>query len=371
MVTPNFPPAVGGVQNYAEALALALHERTSKFAVLAERHGEATAHDRRYPFSVRRVPDPGDNFALSAAVPLRLWLSQEPFDAVFATHWSAAFCARLATRGSVPIGCAVHGKEVHIDPLRRLPALRRGYRYARKSALRNSILFPVSHYTAEAVRQHFPEHGDIQVVNNGVDTDIYRPQPASERRKSVEVPVILTVGRLVGRKGVDNVLRALAQLDGQSFEYWVVGEGPEREQLEALSTELGLDNHVKFFGEVAHDELLGFYNDCDIFVMTPRDVGGDVEGFGLVFLEAAACAKPVIGSHSGGVPDALRNGENGYLVEPDAPAELRARLKELLGSQSLRQKMGKRGVEHAKACSWEQAARTIIKVLVSAQKSSC
>lgn len=367
MVTPNFPPTIGGVQNYAEAMALAFSAHASKFAVLAETHANAPQHDARYDFEVRRAPDPGDNFALSAALPLKSWLLREQFDAIFATHWSAAFCARLATRGSLPVGCAVHGKEVHIDPLGRVPGLRRGYRYARKSAIHNSFLFPVSHYTADAIRQQFPRHGPIEVINNGVNTALYRPIAPSERRAGLSTPVILTVGRLVARKGVDNVLKALAMLKETSFEYWVVGDGPARESLEELSSELGLAEKVTFFGSVAHDELLRFYNDCDLFVMTPRDIDGDVEGFGLVFLEAAACAKPVIGSRSGGVPDAIVDGENGYLVEPDDATALQERLRALLGDTDLRKKLGERGLAHAQRCTWDDAAEKIVATLAEAR----
>ncbi len=371
MVTPNFPPAIGGVQNYAEAMALAMHNQVEHFAVLAEKPSaadlpqSAKEYDRRYDFEVRRVPDPGDNFALSAALPLKTWLLREHFDAIFATHWSAAFCARLATRGNIPVGCAVHGKEVHIDPLRRVPALRRGYRYARKSAIHNSVLFPVSQYTAATVRQHFPRHGPIQVVGNGVDTSIYHPLEASERKARAGRPIVLTVGRLVARKGVDNVLRALAMLESVPFEYWVVGDGPARAGLEQLSTELGLAERVKFFGSVAHEDLVGFYNDSDVFVMTPRDINGDVEGFGLVFLEAAACGKPVIGSRSGGVPDAVQDERNGYLVTPDAPEELCERLQELLTDNDRRRAFGQLGIEHARANSWEHAAAQILQTLES------
>ena len=210
--------------------------------------------------------------------------------------------------------------------------------------------------------------GDDRVVEVplGVSEDL-RPRakdPDYVARLGLEGKlVLLTVGRLVERKGVDTMLRTLAKLDEElpPWRYVVVSDGPYRATLESLATRLGIDDKVIFTGYVQQRELLTYYNLCDIFAMPNRRVVTDdesslsVEGFGMVFVDAAACAKPVIGGRSGGAVDAIADGINGFLVQPGDAEALRAAILKLTDA-ALREQMGAAGVKLAARFRWGRSA---------------
>ncbi|MBI4262150.1 glycosyltransferase family 4 protein [Candidatus Uhrbacteria bacterium] len=155
--------------------------------------------------------------------------------------------------------------------------------------------------------------------------------------------ILLTVARLVRRKGIDLVIEAVAKIKEQfpDLAYVIVGDGPERE---ALKTQCQMSN-VKclFVGSISDAERATWYDCCDVFIMTPRQIGGDVEGFGLVYLEANLFGKPVIGSRSGGVPEAVVDGETGILVPENDPAAIADAIVKLMADSVLANKMGEQG----------------------------
>jgi phosphatidylinositol alpha-1,6-mannosyltransferase len=159
---------------------------------------------------------------------------------------------------------------------------------------------------------------------------------------------LLTVTRLVKRKGVDTVIDAVAKLRkaGKDIDYVIIGDGPDKGRLKHLAHTAGVTDSVKFLGAMKPDTLAVPYTACDAFVMVPRsEDGGDVEGYGIVYLEANIFAKPVIGSRTGGVPEAVLDGETGLLVEPDNADELAAAITRLMDDAELRQKLGEGGRE--------------------------
>lgn len=156
---------------------------------------------------------------------------------------------------------------------------------------------------------------------------------------------VLTICRLVERKGVQFVLEAIKILKSQGFDlqYDVVGNGPYMESLVELSKKLEIEDVVKFWGSVNNDKRSELLASCDVFVLTPfEDDHGDVEGFGIVYLEAGWFGKPVIGSWSGGVPDAVFHSETGFLIQPMDIDGLVSCLNRLYCSPSLRKVLGKR-----------------------------
>lgn len=159
---------------------------------------------------------------------------------------------------------------------------------------------------------------------------------------------ILSVGRLVKRKGFDIVLEALANLDVEDWRYWIIGEGPDRKRLRSIVKSYNLDRKVKFLGNIAGPRLYQYYNACDIFIMPSREINGDVEGFGIVFLEAAALGKPVIGGRSGGIPEAIIDGQTGILVNPREMHEIRDAIEKLLTDHALARRLGLQGYERVK-----------------------
>jgi phosphatidylinositol alpha-1,6-mannosyltransferase len=206
----------------------------------------------------------------------------------------------------------------------------------------------------------------IRKITPGVDCA--RFQPEAPRKELIEryglqgKKVLLTVGRLVPRKGHRTVLEAIRQIlpEIPDLAYVIVGTGPEQDELKRLVAEWNLTDAVHFAGYVTETDLPAYYNLCDLFVLPNSDDRGDVEGFGMVFLEANACGKPVIAGRSGGTAEAVIDGATGFLVDPENPAELAEVLRSLLPNSSIRNKLGERGLLRARSeFSWESRAHML------------
>jgi phosphatidyl-myo-inositol dimannoside synthase len=237
----------------------------------------------------------------------------------------------------------------------------------------------ISRYTASLVERGGVDPSRIEIVYPGYDTSRFRPLEESlELRQKLlgdryKDQVILTVGNLVARKGHDTTISALPSLLRRvpDVTYLIVGDGPYRNQLETLATKLGVRNRVIFAGRLADDDLADLYALCDVFVMPSRAQldEKDVEGFGIVFLEASACAKPVIGGRSGGVPEAIIDGVTGLLVDPNNPDELSDAIARLLTDREFANRLGQQGrVRAVNDFSWGRAADRIQVILDSVKR---
>jgi phosphatidylinositol alpha-1,6-mannosyltransferase len=228
----------------------------------------------------------------------------------------------------------------------------------------------VSRFTAGLVEQAGVDRARIHVVHPGCDAERFRPRPVDRVLRErllgprAEGRVVLTVGNLVERKGHDVVIQALAQVIRRipDVTYLVVGEGPHRGDLERLARAAGIRDRVVFAGLVDAADLPGVYALSDVFVMPSRvrPADCDVEGFGLVFLEANACGKPVIGGRSGGIPDAIVDGKTGFLVAPENVADIAERLETVLTDRERAAEMGQQGRARVTAhFSWAGAATQV------------
>lgn len=180
--------------------------------------------------------------------------------------------------------------------------------------------------------------------------------------------VILSAGRLVERKGHDQVLRALEKIADQfpDILYVIAGAGPAEERLRGMTRELQLQPYVRFLGRVSEEDLNGYYNACEFFVMPSREIAaeGHIEGFGIVFLEANACAKPCIGGRSGGVTEAIAEGKTGFLVDPESVEELSEKMLFFLSKPEEARKMGAEGLKRLhQEFSWARYAEKVKRYL--------
>ena len=204
----------------------------------------------------------------------------------------------------------------------------------------------------------------LEIVYPGVDTLRFRPDVDGTTLRQQLAPrgetVLLSVGRLQTRKGHDLTIEAVRQLTREqhrSLRYVIVGNGEDRSRLEALVDQCGVREHVTFAGEVAAEMLPQYFAACDIFVLPNRIEQGDVEGFGIVFLEAAASGKPSIGGRTGGVPEAVAEGVTGLLVSGTDAGELAAAIARLMDSEPLRRSLGENGrARTERDFTWESAA---------------
>ena len=373
-VTQDFPPAVGGIQTYACELARRFAGWTDELVVLAPDHPHAAEADAHLPFEVHRVVASGDWFPLHAARHVARLSRQRRLDAAFCAQWFSALPVVLMRRFGAPkrLFVAAHGREVLYEPLRAPGFVRAGYNGLRHRVFVGAEhLFPVSAYTGGLLRDVGVDAGRITVVNNGTDPAWFAPIDPAALRDRLGLngkTVLLTVCRLVARKGVDSTIRALPGIlrEVPNVMYLVVGDGPDLGRLEALALSLGVEQHVRFLAGVDYTAIVHYYNVADVVTMPCRGEPPEVEGFGIVFLEANACEKPVIGTYSGGIPDAVRHEETGLLVEPGDVEGLTASILRLLTDTDLARRLGRQGRERVvKESNWDAVAGRIFSQMTS------
>jgi phosphatidyl-myo-inositol dimannoside synthase len=194
--------------------------------------------------------------------------------------------------------------------------------------------------------------GRIRVIHPGVDADRFTPAARDQRARAAlgwgDRPVVMTAGRLQRRKGHDQMIRALRTIRESIPDvlYAIVGDGEERDYLGELVDRERQEGHVQFLGALDDDGLIRCYQQCDLFVLPNRQVGEDIEGFGMVLVEAQACGKPVVAGASGGTAETMRIPETGRVVPCEGPDQLAAVVVSLLGDRPLLDRMG------AEARSW-------------------
>jgi phosphatidylinositol alpha-1,6-mannosyltransferase len=211
----------------------------------------------------------------------------------------------------------------------------------------------------------------LQRLSPGVDAAMFRPGLGAQTRTALGLdgrPVVVCVSRLMPRKGQDVLIRALpvVQREVPDAALLLVGGGPSRRRLEALASSYGVQSSVVFTGTVPWAELPHYYGAGDVFAMPCRSrLGGvDVEGLGIVFLEAAACGLPVIAGDSGGAPEAVQDGVTGHVVDGRAVEPVAARLVELLHDSAAAAAMGERGREWVtREWSWDAAVERLRSLL--------
>ncbi|MCA9656385.1 MAG: glycosyltransferase family 4 protein, partial [Myxococcales bacterium] len=282
----------------------------------------------------------------------------------------------LARRRGWPrrVFVAAHGRELLLRPIARVAAAQRAYDATRRWVLREADgIVAVSRYTAELARGLGVDPSRVHVVPNGVDAARFdlpdaraRALAFRARHELGERPCFTTVARLQPHKGIDTGIRALPALRRRvpGATYVVVGSGPDEGRLRALARELGVADALRLLGRVGDDEVVDALLACDAFVLLSREAVPDVEGFGLVLLEAGACRRPVIGARSGGIPDAVDEDRSGLLVPPDDVEATTDALARVLGDPMLARRLGEGGRHRATAVlSWDHAARAIFELV--------
>ena len=373
-VTQDFPPDIGGIQTYSWEVAHRLADRVAHLTVMAPDRPEAASVDRATSFPIVRLPGRSDLLPLFLLPTLPTRARRMQADVAFHAQWQtvgASVLARALFDRPRRIVCAAHGRELLFNPATGYPGLGAAYDRLRQTLLHQVDAFlPVSHYTAGLLHERGVPPGRTHVVPNGTDPDCFRPHDDTSLRQRLGLAdrsLLLTVGRLVRRKGIDTVLRALPTIiqTCPDVAYVIAGTGPDRARLEQLATRIGIRERVQFVGEVDHDRLPLYYSAADLFVMPAREDPPDVEGFGLVFLEANACGTPVIGTRTGGIPDAVQDGETGLLIPPDAPDALSEATLHVLTTSGVAETLGRQGRHRAvHEASWDHIADHLYDLLV-------
>jgi glycosyltransferase involved in cell wall biosynthesis len=195
------------------------------------------------------------------------------------------------------------------------------------------------------------------VIPNGVDLSRFRPSARARSRHPKKVRC-LAVARLVERKGVADLIRAIASLERGRYELEIVGSGPDEHRLKELTRQLGMSHEVIFAGSVDRAVIPGRYRDADIFALAPSE-----EAFGNVFAEALASGLPIVGSTVGGIPEVVEHGKNGFLVPPGEPKALAAAIRYLADHPETRIQIGRWNRAQAEAnLSWARVTTRYLSV---------
>jgi phosphatidylinositol alpha-1,6-mannosyltransferase len=202
----------------------------------------------------------------------------------------------------------------------------------------------------------------VKVVNPGIEPLALSANPQKvknlrEHYRLEDAFTLLTIGRLTLRKGVDAVINSLADIEVQQLrtKYFIIGTGEQEKYLRNLAKSSPLADRIIFLGELSEADKWNWLEACDAFIMPAREIGGDFEGFGIVYLEANLAGKPVIAGNSGGVKDAVKDLVSGLLINPNNPKEIKDAIIKLAKDKDLRQELGARGKQRAQTqFSWEK-----------------
>jgi phosphatidylinositol alpha-1,6-mannosyltransferase len=306
------------------------------------------------PILPQLVP-PASRFALRSllAVP-RVRRALDGCDIVHVIAEPYALIGAWAARPR-PLVVTAHGTFVPRTVRRRFA----GRLYQR--AYRHAHLIAVSEYTAGQVRAVLPGV-DPLVIHNGVHVARFQ-HPTSPPHKVG--PTVLASGGVKPRKGTHVLIEALARVRAAVPEVQLVITGYQEDitylsRVKQQITQLGLDACVHLLGMVPENELLSWYQHADVFALPSLNVGGQFEGFGLVFLEAGACGLPVVGTSGSGIAEAIKDGETGFLVPQNDVDALADAITRLLTDDALRAQMGAAGRQHAQGMDWSSITARLI-----------
>ncbi|MGW0803082.1 glycosyltransferase family 4 protein [Nonomuraea sp. NPDC002799] len=335
IVTNDFPPRPGGIQSFVHGLAL----RTPGVAVYAPAWPGCEEFDRRQPYRIVRHPTrlmlPTPAVARRAA---GLVAEHRAQTVVFGAAAPLGLLApRLRAAGARRVVMLTHGHEASWAGA---PGFRSALRRIGEHA---DVVTYLGEYTRERLAAVIPEDKLVRLAP-GVDVAQFRPGALKAELGVAGRPVVACVSRLVPRKGQDQLIRAWPQVlrSVPDAVLLFVGGGPYRAALERLA---GGRESIRFTGTVPAAGLPGYYAASDVFAMPCRTRlnGVDVEGLGIVFLEAAATGLPVVAGRSGGAPDAVRPGETGLVVDGTDPGDIAQAVVELLSDPEKARKMGAAG----------------------------
>ncbi|WP_345496885.1 glycosyltransferase family 4 protein [Nocardia callitridis] len=348
LVTNDFPPRPGGIQSYLQALSAELVPEDLVVYAPRWRGDSHVKFDARQKFQVVRHPTtlmlPSPAVVRRAA---RLLRSEDCDTVWFGAAAPLALMSPLLRRaGAQRILASTHGHEVGWSML---PGARQSLRGIGEHT---DVVTYVSKYTRRRFAAAFGPNAALEYLPPGVDTEAFRPDQSARAELRARYglgdrPTILCLSRLVPRKGQDALIVAMREIrervDGAVLV--VAGGGPYEQKLRGLASSLGLDDAVVFTGRVPSGELAAHHTLADVFAMPcrTRGAGLDVEGLGIVYLEASASGVPVVAGRSGGAPETVIEGKTGAVVDGRSTREITDALVAILSDRDKAAEMGRAG----------------------------
>lgn len=358
VLTPTFPPTFGGIQALTHRVVSGWQRLDGRVVTLESPGSAGFDTQQRYP--VQRVPRPALSHRLaigalntSALVAALRWRP----DLVVSGHITVAPAARIASALlRVPYAQWIYSKEMLTRP-----------HLARFAVRHAAMVLAVSHHGAELARELGAEVDSVQVVLPGVDVplvvDDVPPPPDDAAR-----PTVVFVARLRDpHKGLDVLIRAMSLVVGRipGVRLVVIGDGPLRAEYERLASQAGLADIVEFVGAVDDEQRDKWLDLAHVFAMPSRlapGIGG--EGFGIVYLEAAAHGLPVVAGNVGGALDAVEHGVTGLLVDPTDSTEVAEAIISLLLDPVVARQLGAAGRSRAATLTWARCSEQVERLLL-------
>jgi len=348
-ITRKFPPSIGGMQRFNFKLVANLRE-IQEFTLIS--------------WGGNQIVLP--IFLIIAFVKALYFCITRPVDCIYVSDGLLAPLGYILKRlTKKPVAANIHGRDIAFSL--------KIYQLMIPWALRrlDKIICVSEQLKQECVQRNIPEHL-LEVIPNGVDINDFAISDLKAYRDQlqnrIQIPlqnrkIILTVGRLIPKKGIDsfieNILPLVIAKNPQAL-YFIVGEGPLQNKIQGLIEKLKLENHAVLLGKLAMDsgELPAVYNLADIFVMPNIPVDDDMEGFGIVAIEACACALPVIASKVDGILQAVKEGENGFLIDSLCYENFADKVLEMLDRDSFRGEFGLKAKQYVETnYSWKNIAQ--------------
>lgn len=375
-ITNDFGPRAGGIESFVIGLVERLPKNTVIVYTSAQDKSELYDRQWRENFGVEVIrdkarillPTPGVAYCISALVKDR-----EIKTAFFGAAAPLALLSPTLRRAGVKkIVALTHGHEVWWSKIWPLT-------WAMKTIARNvDHLTYLGEFTRNVISQPISASAKAAMVRiaPGIDTDHFAPVDSSELKKSlgfIHKRIIVSVGRLVHRKGQDILIEAMPEVlqEIPDAHLLLIGEGPYRQYLQSRVKQLQIDSHVTFIGRITFSDLPHYICLGEIFVMPSRSrfAGLEVEGLGIVYLEASACGLPVIAGNSGGAPDAVRDGVTGLVIDGRDPRSVAQSISELLLDPERARQMGRAGRAWIiKEWRWQIRSKRFAEILISNPK---
>jgi len=371
IVSVDFPPHKDGVSTVSGEMAEKLTQMGENIIAVGPYEKGVREFDKNLPYKVYRTPFYNSGYLrfLPIALIMPYLLLKYRIITIFPMNIAyggicSYFLSKIFKFKYVMFGYGYEFCKVEKNPVLKVLYLRI-YKNAK-------VIFAISKFVKKRLMEFGVDEGKIDLNYPGTDPDKFYPLEISESdykkfKISKDFKLILSVGRLVERKGHDMVIKAMPEVLKQIPEtkYLIVGIGPMENKLKGIAKELNIEEKVKFLGKVPDKELLYLYNMCDVFIMPSREIKeeGQVEGYGIVYLEANACAKPVIAGNSGGIKDCVIDGYNGIIINSEKIDDITNALIKLLSDKELREELGRQGRERVeKEMNWRQFTKKVYRL---------
>jgi phosphatidylinositol alpha-1,6-mannosyltransferase len=360
IITRNFPPELGGMQNLMEGLSKALLNH-GPVKVFADNITNAESYDQNSKLSIKRVSGFKIFRKYRKANLVKEFIENNNLRALFFDHWKSIENIDEEILKKTKSFCLIHSKEINHSVGSSLN------KRAVKALNKADYVIANSRFTKELAIKIGINVKDIRVINPGCDYPIPITDVAKKFSKKIygeASPKLITVSRLDGRKSHKSILMTIKNLLPKfpNLKYVSVGNGDERNNIERLKKELGLEKEVELIFNSTEQEKVALLANSDIFVMPSVVYNKSVEGFGITYIEAASYGKPSIGGLYGGESDAIKNGQTGYLCDGNNLNDLYETLLKILKNNHYKE-LGINALEFSKNFNWKKIVKKYIELI--------